>query len=467
MPAGTIALTNNSTSVVGTGTDFESELNANDFIVITVGGETYTLGVAAISSGTALTLIRPFSGPTTSGIAWGVVPANTMVRIAAELAEQTTFALRANNIAKINWNAVFSESGDITVTLLDGTTFNGPSWKKIVDLLAEIDVENLQQLVDQIHTDAEQVATDKTAASNAASSASASATAAGNYASSAQTAKAAAETANTNAQQAKTDAVAAKAAAEAAAANIPSMDNIDAHLATLGFVGTTTPVITDLNSVLSYASCRFSFSASAANLPAALYGRGIQIPGGTTGAVTQVIWLSDGSSYSRIRTNNAWGGWVQAGGSVKTVNSASPDSAGNIVLTASDISTSTTGATVESALTAFGARIGYSLVTTTSNMALNSRVVLQNPFGANIPVICFTEIYHATLLKWMTTSPIYSTSGGTRGVAATYAQGEGIILRSGAAAFVTASSASLASQEITADYTTPSAIRVHVFKVAA
>lgn len=304
MPAGTIALTNNSTSVVGTGTDFESELNANDFIVITVGGETYTLGVAAISSGTALTLIRPFSGPTTSGIAWGVVPANTMVRIAAELAEQTTFALRANNIAKINWNAVFSESGDITVTLLDGTTFNGPSWKKIVDLLAEIDVDNLQNLADQVNADAQQVATDKNTASNAATSASGSATAAANSSAAAQTAKTAAETANTNAQQAKTDAVAAKTAAQAAAANVSSMDN----LKVAGVAALIT--VTNLNSIVSPASneiINFAFAAGATNAPTTSAGVGKQYVAGTT--IYQEVY-SSGFKWIRTKAGSAdWSVW--------------------------------------------------------------------------------------------------------------------------------------------------------------
>lgn len=43
MPAGILTLTNNSAVVKGTGTAFNTELKAGDFIVSVVGGVTYTL----------------------------------------------------------------------------------------------------------------------------------------------------------------------------------------------------------------------------------------------------------------------------------------------------------------------------------------------------------------------------------------------------------------------------------------
>ncbi|KYP90829.1 hypothetical protein WB91_06985 [bacteria symbiont BFo1 of Frankliniella occidentalis] len=55
MPSGTIALTNNSTTVGGTGTAFTTELKAGDFIGVTVGGAPYTMIVASIASNTQLT----------------------------------------------------------------------------------------------------------------------------------------------------------------------------------------------------------------------------------------------------------------------------------------------------------------------------------------------------------------------------------------------------------------------------
>lgn len=104
---------------------------------------------------------------------------------------------------------------------------------------------------------------------------------------------------------------------------------------------------------------------------------------------------------------------------------------------------------------------GYALIQTTSNMALNTRVVLENPFGNN-PVITQCEILHS-VAGWTTTPWIYTTGTNQYGVTSAYSEGEGIILRSGQSAFVAASSASGASKEFTGNYTTPSPIRVHVW----
>lgn len=218
MSAGTLTLTNNSASVGGSGTAFATELAAGDFIVATVGGITYTLPVKSLESATSLTLVSKYLGPTQSGVAWSAVPRAAQNQITAALVAQTTEALRGLNSDKQNWQAVFSDSGDITVILPDGTSFTGPSWKKISDILADIDPAGLQQIADQVSADAQQVATDRQdvdakaaqASSNAATAAQAAtnATAANTTA---QQAKTDAAAANTAAQQAKTDAQAAAA----------------------------------------------------------------------------------------------------------------------------------------------------------------------------------------------------------------------------------------------------------------
>ncbi len=136
MSAGTIALTNNSANVTGTGTAFATELKANDFIVVTVGGVTYTLGVKATTSATALTLITPYGGPTATGNAWTAVPNATMVGITAQIAADVSKAIRGLNLDKANWQQVFSGTGTITVTLPDGSTYTGPSWSSLSTSLA-------------------------------------------------------------------------------------------------------------------------------------------------------------------------------------------------------------------------------------------------------------------------------------------------------------------------------------------
>ncbi len=136
MSAGTISLTNNSATVTGTGTAFTTDLKANDFIVVIVGGVTYTLGVKAIASATSLTLITPYNGPTATGNAWTAVPNATLVGITAQVAADVAKAIRGLNLDKANWQQVFSGTGTVTVTLPDGSTYTGPAWSSITNSLA-------------------------------------------------------------------------------------------------------------------------------------------------------------------------------------------------------------------------------------------------------------------------------------------------------------------------------------------
>lgn len=136
MPAGTIALTNNSTAVTGSGTSFTTELKANDFIVAVVGGVTYTLGVQSVNSATGVSLITAYNGPTASGIAWTAVPNAALVGITAQVAADVAKAIRGLNLDKANWQQVFSGSGTITVNLPDGTSWQGPAWNGIASTVA-------------------------------------------------------------------------------------------------------------------------------------------------------------------------------------------------------------------------------------------------------------------------------------------------------------------------------------------
>ncbi|TDS97754.1 hypothetical protein EDF78_101129 [Rahnella sp. BIGb0236] len=135
MSAGTISLTNNSATVTGTGTAFTTDLKANDFIVVIVGGVTYTLGVKATASATSLTLITPYGGPTVTGNAWTAVPNATLVGITAQVAADVAKAIRGLNLDKANWQQVFSGTGTITVTLPDGSTYSGPAWNSLTTSL--------------------------------------------------------------------------------------------------------------------------------------------------------------------------------------------------------------------------------------------------------------------------------------------------------------------------------------------
>lgn len=161
MSAGTLTLTNNSDLVTGVGTSFSTELTAGDFVVVIVGGVTYTLPVKSVEGNTEITLISKYPGPTQQGSAWNAVPRATQNQVTAALVVQSTEALRGLNYDKQNWQAVFSVDGHITVMLPDGSSFTGPSWLSIANILNTLDVEYLDQLAAQIKEDAQQVETDK------------------------------------------------------------------------------------------------------------------------------------------------------------------------------------------------------------------------------------------------------------------------------------------------------------------
>lgn len=120
---------------------------------------------------------------------------------------------------------------------------------------------------------------------------------------------------------------------------------------------------------------------------------------------------------------------------------------------------------LQAKIVATNGRMGYALLSTT-NPALGSRTVLTNPFGNSVPVVCMPEIYHATLNKWVTTPWVRYATGNISGITAAYAEGEGIIVQCATTLFVGATADSGTTQTVS-NYSTPSPVRVHVWKVTA
>lgn len=157
MSAGTIALTNNSTAVSGTGTSFTTELKVGDFIGVIAGGTPYTLIVASISSNTQLTIGGAFAGPTASGLAWNGVPASLLYAVTQQIMNDMGTALRGMNSQLVNWQRIYSDASSVTVERPDSTSFTGPSWgymaqqyaskANTADVLAKAD--NLSGLADK------------------------------------------------------------------------------------------------------------------------------------------------------------------------------------------------------------------------------------------------------------------------------------------------------------------------------
>jgi hypothetical protein len=128
MPAGTIALTNGSNAVSGTGTSFTTELKQGDFVYVTVGSAPYTLVVSSVTSDTQLTLSIAFDGPTTSGLAWNAVPASMQVAITQKILNDFAQVARGRILDFQNWQKIYSSDPSVTVTRPDRTQFIGPSW---------------------------------------------------------------------------------------------------------------------------------------------------------------------------------------------------------------------------------------------------------------------------------------------------------------------------------------------------
>lgn len=217
MSAGTISIQNNAAAVAGDGTVFTTELSAGDFIVITTGGVTYTLPVKSVESDTALTLARNYNGPAVTGAAWTAMPRDTLNRISAQIAADTAYAIRQRVLEIDNWYQLLEVNGDVTIKMADGSSYTGPSWLKLIDVMKEMKIDELIPLAEQIHADAQQVAEDKPiivqAKDDAIAAASAAAASEGNAATSESHAATSASTASEKADEA------AESAKQAGASN--------------------------------------------------------------------------------------------------------------------------------------------------------------------------------------------------------------------------------------------------------
>lgn len=151
MSSGTIALTNNSATVTGTGTSFTTELKPGDFVYVTVGGAPYTLVASTVTSDTQLTLAVAYDGPTTTGLAWNAVPASLQVAITQKILNDFALVARGRILDFQNWQKIFSSDSSVTVMRPDRTTFTGPSWGYLVQQISDV-VQQIDEVVEDVNT---------------------------------------------------------------------------------------------------------------------------------------------------------------------------------------------------------------------------------------------------------------------------------------------------------------------------
>lgn len=101
-----------------------------------------------------------------------------------------------------------------------------------------------------------------------------------------------------------------------------------------------------------------------------------------------------------------------------------------------------------------------------ANIAINTRYVLANPFGANVPVIGWAEVFFNG--KWSQTGFIYNTSpNGGYGVSFNFVQGEGIVIQTGTIALLGSSSHAGGGHGVAGASPTSAPCRVFIQKLGA
>ena len=201
MALGTLSLTNGSVNVTGSGTKFTDYADGS-FITLAISGVPYTIAVDTVTNDTTMTLVVAFDGPTVSGVAFDVTGVNTMALATMGVTTQAQRALRMLLADQSNWRQIFSDSETITITLPNGQQLTGMSWGYISQQLADLNIDEMIALRDEM----------RLLDASAKQSSQDAATAQGK----AETAQSGAETALSTAQQVLADTEAAKLAAETA-----------------------------------------------------------------------------------------------------------------------------------------------------------------------------------------------------------------------------------------------------------
>lgn len=162
--AGTVAVTNGSKKVVGTGTTWKSGTSKPDkgHPVHAPDGRIYELDY--VESDTVLYLVTAYSGVTVSGAAYAIDITRTGT-VPAFARDLSTF-VAYNYLQLDGWQQLLTGTGDVTLTAPDGTKLTVPSWDKVMNAGYGV-VAQAKTEADRAKLEAQNAAASAAAAGNA------------------------------------------------------------------------------------------------------------------------------------------------------------------------------------------------------------------------------------------------------------------------------------------------------------
>lgn len=162
--AGTVAVTNGSKKVVGTGTTWKSGTSKPDKGHIFWGPDVRAYEVDYVESDTVLYLVTAYAGGSATGQAYSIVISITG-QVPAFSRELSAF-VAYHQVQMDGWQQLLTGTGDVTLTAPDGTKLTVPSWEKVMNAGTGV-VAQAKTEADRAKTEAQNAAASAAAAGNA------------------------------------------------------------------------------------------------------------------------------------------------------------------------------------------------------------------------------------------------------------------------------------------------------------
>ncbi|HEA3088971.1 TPA: hypothetical protein RVR74_001259 [Aeromonas salmonicida] len=162
--AGTVAVTNASKKVVGTGSTWKSGVSKPDKGHLFWGPDGKPYELDYVESDTVLYLVTAYASATASGMAYAIDITRTSST--PGFSRELSAFVAYHQLQMDGWQQLLTGSGDVTLTAPDGTKMTVPSWEKVMNagsgVVAQAKIE-----ADRAKTEATKAEASAAAASNA------------------------------------------------------------------------------------------------------------------------------------------------------------------------------------------------------------------------------------------------------------------------------------------------------------